>query len=632
MRILFLCNYWAVSKEPARLVGTHPELSGGRHHWMRALAWSAVAPADIAYDVRSHTVRDIAEHCPGGYPDVMIVWAPGYVGLPAGIEDAPFPVVACYSDWPLVMPGQAGTLDNYDYMFTDRAGVRVLNQMGYENVEFWPMYAHDPVLSRVIPGVEKVWDIGMVGNLSAAVQRERTPWLARVARLANRYRVRIAGGVFNEEYARMINATKITFNHAFKVSLNQTLPGAMNMRCYEAAACGSLLFCDEENQEIREFLEDRVHCVLYNEQNLEELLDYYLSHDEERERIAAAAVQRVAEFSFPRNLNRLADRLEELDLKPRARTRRACTLPVAEQQKRRARQMAGTYTPGAPVAAASCLKEALALNPDDAAAHNDLAVINCWGMGTNPELNSNLLTDSLYHLRRAVELSPASAFYQLNLAHMYAASGWTEAALDLAQQALTLLDSGRDDPGDLFCLPFPFAWDEYRVQYSALYVVTRSDPDSFGLLRRCLLLYRGGMLLGKLAEAQGLLPLAVIGFRVAAAARRDLGVGHVALARVLAQSAPAGDPGNGAIEEALAHLESALRTDPFITEGWILYADLLCRQGLDEKAREFVAERLMMLEALSPSGDRRAMQNALSELDEVRAALTQRLESWAAAA
>jgi tetratricopeptide (TPR) repeat protein len=305
---------------------------------------------------------------------------------------------------------------------------------------------------------------------------------------------------------------------------------------------------------------------------------------------------------------------------------------VAEQQKRRARQMAGTYTWGAPPAAASCLQEALAINPDDAAAHNDLAVINCWGMGNNAELNSQLLTASLHHMRRAVELSPTCAFYQLNLAHMYASSGWTEAALDLAQQALALLDSGQDDAGDLFCLPSPFAWDEYRVQFSALYVATRSDPESFGLLRRCLLLYRGGMLLGKLAEAQGLLPMAVIGFRVAVAARRDLGAGHVALARVLAKSAPAGGPGNGEIEEALAHLEIGLETDPFITEGWILYADLLRRQGREAKVREFVLERLTMLEALSPSKERRPMQNALSELEEVREALTQRLESRAVAA
>ena len=117
--------------------------------------------------------------------------------------------------------------------------------MGYQSVEYWPMYGHDPVLSRVIPGVEKIWDIGMVGNLSATVQRERAPWLARVAQLAERYRVRIAGGVYGEAYTRTINATKITFNRSIR--------GEMNMRCYEASACGSLLFYEEENEEIRRF-------------------------------------------------------------------------------------------------------------------------------------------------------------------------------------------------------------------------------------------------------------------------------------------------------------------------------------------------------------------------------------------
>ena len=71
----------------------------------------------------------------------------------------------------------------------------------------------------------------MIGNLSATVQRERAPWLARVARLADRCRVRIAGGVYGEEYTRLMNATRITFNRSIR--------GEMNMRCYEAAACGS---------------------------------------------------------------------------------------------------------------------------------------------------------------------------------------------------------------------------------------------------------------------------------------------------------------------------------------------------------------------------------------------------------
>jgi hypothetical protein len=98
----------------------------------------------------------------------------------------------------------------------------------------------------------------MVGNLSTIVQRERAPWFAHVAALADRYRVRIPGGVFNEEYVRLLNSTKITFN--------RTVNGSMNMRCFEAAACGSLLFCEEENEEVRDFLEPGRGCILYSEE------------------------------------------------------------------------------------------------------------------------------------------------------------------------------------------------------------------------------------------------------------------------------------------------------------------------------------------------------------------------------
>src|SRR5207245_4611385 len=108
-----------------------------------------------------------------------------------------------------------------------------------------------------------------------------------------RYRLRLAGGGFNEEYTRMMNATRITFNRSIR--------GEMNMRCYEAAACGSLLFYEEENAKIREFFEDRVHCVLYNDHNLEELIDYYLAHHEERERITAPARERVEHYSLLRS-------------------------------------------------------------------------------------------------------------------------------------------------------------------------------------------------------------------------------------------------------------------------------------------------------------------------------------------
>lgn len=198
MRILFLCKQYHIQHTPRRLVGQCPELRNEPHRWVRALASQRGAAGDILFDMRRHDLRDIVRQYPGGEPDLMIVWEPGYVPLPRGIEEAPFPVVACYSDWNLVQPHQAETLELYDHIFTDRPGVGILNRMGHQNVEFWPMWGHDPNASRLIPDVPKDWDIGMIGNLNADVQRERAPWLARVARLANRYRIRIAGGVYGD--------------------------------------------------------------------------------------------------------------------------------------------------------------------------------------------------------------------------------------------------------------------------------------------------------------------------------------------------------------------------------------------------------------------------------------------------
>lgn len=626
MRILFLCNPWAITREPARLVGTHPDLRDGRHQWVRAVGGAPVIASDISYDLRRDTLQDIARRYPGGPPDLMIAWAPGYQALPIGIEAAPFPVIACFSDWPLVLPEQSGMVDAYDAIFTDQGGVRTLRAMGYDQVEYWPMYGHDPVLMRVIPGIDKEWDIGLVGNLSPIVQRDRAPWLARVARLAGRYRVRIAGGVFNEEYARLLNATTITFNRTFHIPMNDAFRGAMNMRCYEAAACGSLLFCEDENEEIGQFFEDRVHCVLYNDENLEELLEYYLRHDEERKTICAAAAERVAEFSFPRSLVRLADRLEALDLAElmERRRRRLGQIPAPELQKRQARQMTGAMTAGAKGAASALLE--LGAEPHDAAAHNDLAVVRSLMVGevAGPEHARSLTAQSLQLMREAVELCPESAFYRLNLAHMYADTGWNEAALELVQEAIGLLDGGGEEPAEFCCLPFPLTWDEFRVQHSLLYCATRLAPQELVPARRCLLMHRAGMLLGRLAEAQGLSELAALGYHIAVAARADLGSGHAALGRVKAAA--------GEVDVALLHLDTALQRDPFLIDTWLLGARLLLEQGQREQAEAFVTERLTMLEALEPPRERLGMAAAPSDLGETRRKLVDLIQACRTAA
>ena len=181
-----------------------------------------------------------------------------------------------------------------------------------------------------------------------------------------------------------------------------------------------------------------------------------------------------------------------------------------------------------------------------------------------------------------------------------------------------MLGSDSEDPADPLCLPFPFTWDEFRVQTTLLFCATRSSPDLHDPLRRCLMLYRGAMLCGRLAEEIGLTGVAVMGYRIAAAARADLGASRIRLARLLAAA--------GQTDEALAQLDAGLETDPFLTEGWTLAARILRGLGREQDLEWFVRDRLTMLKALVPSEERLAMSDALSDLEKVRRELAQMLE------
>ncbi|NIM05461.1 MAG: hypothetical protein GTN69_07510, partial [Armatimonadetes bacterium] len=98
---------------------------------------------DVGFDLCGDTIHDIAARVPGGPPDLMLVWEPGWQALPRAIEEAPFPVVALLSDWNLTLRPQVGMLDALDYIFTDRPGVDVIKRLGHEHVEYWPMWGHD---------------------------------------------------------------------------------------------------------------------------------------------------------------------------------------------------------------------------------------------------------------------------------------------------------------------------------------------------------------------------------------------------------------------------------------------------------------------------------------------------------
>ena len=133
----------------------------------------------------------------------------------------------------------------------------------------WLPLACDPHLHRNLD-LPKVHDVCFVGN----VYPNRA---ALLERLGQRFDLHVARA-FTEEMVRIYNQSRIVLNLGIG-------KGGIQQRVFEALGCGSFLLTNELPPEDRLF-EDRVHLVYYNDDNIEDLIEYYLAHEEEREDIA----------------------------------------------------------------------------------------------------------------------------------------------------------------------------------------------------------------------------------------------------------------------------------------------------------------------------------------------------------
>src|SRR5205807_9038353 len=129
--------------------------------------------------------------------------------------------------------------------FADGPAAAALTRAGLNQVRAAPLYGcgRSWLDEPAAEGPRDI-DVLFVGNLQAAVQRERLPWLGRLARLAERWRVVIATGTFGDDYWKLMRRARIVFNRSVR--------GECNKRGFEAAAAGALLFQEREYLEIRE--------------------------------------------------------------------------------------------------------------------------------------------------------------------------------------------------------------------------------------------------------------------------------------------------------------------------------------------------------------------------------------------
>jgi glycosyltransferase involved in cell wall biosynthesis/tetratricopeptide (TPR) repeat protein len=558
----------------------------------------AFGPGGVDLSVGSDASWDeIAARFPDGWsPDLVALWL-NYTAVPSGLWSAPVPLVGLATDWNLLWHELRHLLPHCDAVLADAPGVEALARAGIDHARPAILYGVAPDALVESPAAERDIDILFVGNLHPAVQRERLPWLARLARLADRWNVAIRTGIPGAECRGLLARARIAFNRSVR--------SEANMRAFEAAAAGALLFQEAGNRELPAVFADRRECVYYRDDDLEALLEHYLSHEDERRAIAEAARAKVASYSFPALLVRGLEGLWESEgagLVEQARERMSVNSGAAGLSlAARVWMKLGDAGPeGDDRLEADLLEAAEVGGGGSAAAWHALGVL-----ARHPGA-------SVEAFRRAVAAGPGQVVSGLALALALAASGRRDNAIEQARRVLEGLErcapseefgSGDGAPSYKDGLPsghgsthsgtpavpttwdlptYPAEFDDLRVGWERAAWLNAGDPAGEVEAKRALVRWRLHALLADLTDD-------LAHFEAAAAARSDLPTACAALGCALARA--------GRLAEALPHLRRAVADQPFDLAAARALCQVLVDLGLSEEQHALVRERRRLARA-----------------------------------
>lgn len=179
-------------------------------------------------DVRLFDSREIPQPKDGWSPDCIVVRDAEYYSIPPGLEDVPVPVIGLIGDYNLTLPRMLPIMGIFDHILCDSCGVVFFRRLGHENTKFFCLYGYAPELHKNY-GLKKQCDIIFVGNLNFSVQQDRAWHLHNLLKMRDKYKIIIASNVYGEDYARLLNTSRLVINLPAR--------GELNMRFFEAFGC-----------------------------------------------------------------------------------------------------------------------------------------------------------------------------------------------------------------------------------------------------------------------------------------------------------------------------------------------------------------------------------------------------------
>jgi len=197
----------------------------------------------------------------------------------------------------------------YDCLFTTRKiNIEELLHFDAKRVEYLPFCCDPSALYPVVvtPSEYETYksDVVFIGSF----EKDRADKLESLANFdlavwGNRWnRVRRGSeirrhlrhkDVYELEFSKVLNSSKIALNFFRKGNRD-----VLNPRTFELPACGAFVIAERTEEQARYFEEGKEIVCFSNAEELREKVSYYLKHDEEREKIAQAAYERLRKEKY----------------------------------------------------------------------------------------------------------------------------------------------------------------------------------------------------------------------------------------------------------------------------------------------------------------------------------------------
>lgn len=391
-------------------------------------------------------------------PDLIVLHL-AYAQIPAGLWAAPVPLVGWAADAPWLMSAYRHSFPALDLVLTDATTAARCQRLGWDHVHpalLWGLEAQD---LEETEAAERDIDLLVVGNCHPAVQRERLPWLGRLATLAERHRVEFHTGVFGSGYRALLRRAKLV--------LNTTRPGRLSRRVLEAAAAGAVVLEAEGHAALLPAFRAGEHWALYREDNAAEVIAALLADAAGRERLAQAGQALARQYHYERVW---ADALQ---------------IVAAQHERVQARCAARQGQP--PPRAAPVWQDLVSAGPTRVPPATDAPLLQALARSqpTGPEE----LAGALAAWRKVTSADPGHLLAQLNVAEALLLTGQAEPAAAQARHTLALLEQ-EAQPRPLEGAHLPFGFTPFRVEWDRAAHDLLGDPAAEASAQRRLLRWR----------------------------------------------------------------------------------------------------------------------------------------------